>query len=77
MINWEKNIDSLTDRLVGELQLLKQRHKSNIERHSLGARKYAGLLQRLLHGEQLYNKEATGDAIRKMVTEVSQVGRLK
>ena len=73
----EKDIDSLIDRLVGELQSLKKRHKEHVEKHTLGSRKYTGLLQRLLHGEQLHNKEATGDAIGKMVAEASQVGNVK
>ncbi len=46
----EKDIDSFIDRLVGELQALKKRHKAHVERHTLGSRKYAGLLQRLIHG---------------------------
>lgn len=49
----EKDIDSLIDKLRGELQLLKQRHKAHIERHSLNTHKYAGMLQRLLEGKQL------------------------
>lgn len=77
IVKEEKDINELIDRLVLGLQSLKQRHKTHVENHSLVARKFAGLQQRLLQGEQLYAKEATGDAISKMITEASQIGSIK
>ena len=46
----EKDTDSLMDRLISELQSLKQRHKTYFEKRLLSAHKFAGLLQRLLQG---------------------------
>lgn len=77
LVKEEKDINGLLDKLIEELQSLKKRHKAHVERHISGARRYTGLLQRLLQGEQLQSKEATGDAIAKMITEAKQVGAIK
>lgn len=62
----------MIDGLLGELKFLKERHRIRTETYSHSTHKYAWLQQRLVKGEKLNSKEATGDSISKLINETHQ-----
>lgn len=72
-----KDVDSLIGALIVDLQSLRKKHQEHLTTHVQGHRSFAGLAQKVLCGEQLEAKEATGDAFAKMLAEVDDLPKIK
>lgn len=73
----DKDVNGLIGTIIAGLERLRDQRKVHIDHHAQTYRKYAGLTQKLLSGEQLEPKEATGDAFFKLLEEMDKFSLMR